>query len=218
MPHHRSVVVPIGCRLGTSRGPRFLRSDQSGRDQVDGIIGTRRVASAPQGGEGWASRTRSTSWALRTSARRPGKGTLGIKRITIAKRMRTKLKEVNDQLKRGRHQPIPVQGRWLRSVVAGHLAYYAVPGNTDAVSAFQIPCDPALVGGAAAPQPARPDQLGPDEPDRDPMATKSPCDATLSRGALGSQNLKAGAQCGSSHAGIRAGAARESGPYRDHAT
>jgi RNA-directed DNA polymerase len=65
------------------------------------------------------------------------KGTFWIKRITIAKRMRTKLKEVNDQLKRRRHQPIPMQGRWLRSVVQGHLAYYAVPGNTDAVSAFQ---------------------------------------------------------------------------------
>lgn len=38
---------------------------------------------------------------------------------------------------RRRHQPIPVQGQWLRSVVQGHLAYYAVPGNTDAVSAFR---------------------------------------------------------------------------------
>jgi RNA-directed DNA polymerase len=60
-----------------------------------------------------------------------------LKRITIAKRMRAKLREVNDQLKRRRHQPIPVQGQWLRSVVQGHLAYYAVPGNTDAVAAFR---------------------------------------------------------------------------------
>jgi group II intron reverse transcriptase/maturase len=65
------------------------------------------------------------------------RGTFWLRRITIAKRMRTKLKEVNDQLKRRRHQPISMQGRWLRSVVQGHLAYYAVPGNTDAVSAFQ---------------------------------------------------------------------------------
>ncbi len=59
------------------------------------------------------------------------------RRITISKRMRAKLREVNDQLKRRRHQPIPVQGQWLRSVVQGHLAYYAVPGNTDAVAAFR---------------------------------------------------------------------------------
>ena len=32
---------------------------------------------------------------------------------------------------------IPVQGQWLRSVVQGHLAYYAVPGNTEAIGAFR---------------------------------------------------------------------------------
>jgi RNA-directed DNA polymerase len=64
-------------------------------------------------------------------------GRFWLKRVTISKRMRAKLREVNDQLKRRRHQPIPVQGRWLRSVVQGHRAYYAVPGNTDAVAAFR---------------------------------------------------------------------------------
>ena len=60
-----------------------------------------------------------------------------MRRITIGKRMRAKLREVKDQLTRRRHQPIPVQGKWLHSVVAGHMAYYAVPGNTDAVAAFR---------------------------------------------------------------------------------
>jgi hypothetical protein len=30
-----------------------------------------------------------------------------------------------------------VQGRWLASVVRGHQAYYAVPGNTDAINGFR---------------------------------------------------------------------------------
>jgi RNA-directed DNA polymerase len=64
-------------------------------------------------------------------------GRFWLKRITVSKRLRAKLREVNDQLKHRRHQPIPVQGQWLRSVVQGHLAYYAVPGNTDAVKAFR---------------------------------------------------------------------------------
>jgi len=64
-------------------------------------------------------------------------GRFWLRRITISKRMRAKLREVNDQLKRRRHQPIPMQGHWLASVVRGHLAYYAVPGNTDAVAAFR---------------------------------------------------------------------------------
>ena len=64
-------------------------------------------------------------------------GRFWVRRITISKRMRAKLKAVGDQLKRRMHQPIPVQGRWLASVVRGHMAYYAVPGNTSAVSAFR---------------------------------------------------------------------------------
>ena len=64
-------------------------------------------------------------------------GRFWLRRITIRKRMQAKLREVNNQLKRRRHQPIPKQGKWLRSVVTGHLAYYAVPGNTDAVAAFR---------------------------------------------------------------------------------
>jgi len=65
------------------------------------------------------------------------KGRFWVKRITIAKRVRAKLREVKDQLQRRRHQPIPEQGQWLRSVVQGHLAYYAVPGNTGTVAAFR---------------------------------------------------------------------------------
>jgi len=65
------------------------------------------------------------------------KGGFWVRRTTISKRMRAKLKEVKVELKRRRHQPIPVQGQWLGSVVRGHLAYYAVPGNTDAVASFR---------------------------------------------------------------------------------
>jgi RNA-directed DNA polymerase len=64
-------------------------------------------------------------------------GQFWVKRITIAKRMRAKLKQVKDQLRRRMHQPIPVQGRWLASVVRGHMAYYGVPGNSKAVEAFR---------------------------------------------------------------------------------
>ena len=65
-------------------------------------------------------------------------GQFWLRRITIKKRMQAKLKAVYDQLKRRRHQPIPEQGRWLASVVRGHLAYYAVPGNGRAIDAFRF--------------------------------------------------------------------------------
>jgi RNA-directed DNA polymerase len=60
-----------------------------------------------------------------------------LKRITISKRMRAKLAEVKDELKQRRHHPIPEQGQWLASVVRGHFAYYAVPGNGHAPFAFR---------------------------------------------------------------------------------
>jgi RNA-directed DNA polymerase len=64
-------------------------------------------------------------------------GRFWLRRTTIAKRMRAKLKQVKDQLRRRWHQPVPEQGEWLASVVRGHLAYYAVPGNIAAVTAFR---------------------------------------------------------------------------------
>jgi group II intron reverse transcriptase/maturase len=63
-------------------------------------------------------------------------GSFWLRRHTSSKRLRAKLKQVKDQLKRRRHLPIPDQGRWLGSMVRGHLAYYAVPGNSRAISAF----------------------------------------------------------------------------------
>jgi group II intron reverse transcriptase/maturase len=63
-------------------------------------------------------------------------GRFVLKRKTMAKRMRAKLKEVGAELTRRMHQPIPEVGRWLRSVVRGHLAYFAVPGNTEATDQF----------------------------------------------------------------------------------
>jgi RNA-directed DNA polymerase len=63
-------------------------------------------------------------------------GRFMLKRITIAKRMRAKLHEVKDELKRRRHHSIPEQGQSLGRVVRGHYAYYAVPGNSDAINRF----------------------------------------------------------------------------------
>jgi RNA-directed DNA polymerase len=63
-------------------------------------------------------------------------GRFTVRRITIAKRMRAKLKEVKTELMRRMHLPVPEVGQWLARVVRGHLNYYAVPGNTDAIAAF----------------------------------------------------------------------------------
>ena len=60
-----------------------------------------------------------------------------IRRKTIAKRLRAKLKEMRREILYRRHVPVPDQGKWLRAVVQGHLNYYAVPGNKKSIDAFR---------------------------------------------------------------------------------
>ncbi len=64
-------------------------------------------------------------------------GRFWVRRKTDSKRARAKLAEVKAELRRRRCLPLPDQGRWLAAVVRGHQAYYAVPGNSDAVNAFR---------------------------------------------------------------------------------
>jgi len=60
-----------------------------------------------------------------------------IRRKTIAKRLRAKVKEVKKKMMQRRHIPVPDQGRWLRSVIIGYFNYYAVPGNRQSIDRFR---------------------------------------------------------------------------------
>jgi group II intron reverse transcriptase/maturase len=69
-----------------------------------------------------------------------GKNSLGrfmVRRKTIRKRLRGKLRKIKQQLRRRMHDPLPQTGRWLQSVVQGHFNYYAVPGNLASLGAFR---------------------------------------------------------------------------------
>jgi RNA-directed DNA polymerase len=65
------------------------------------------------------------------------RGTFVLRRRTRGDRMRGKLREIKEELRRRRHQPIPEQGRWLRQLVTGFFAYHAVPTNSAALSTFR---------------------------------------------------------------------------------
>lgn len=60
-----------------------------------------------------------------------------VKRRTVAKRLRVKLREVHDTLMNRRHEPPSVLGAWLRTVVQGYLNYHAVSGNMAALETFR---------------------------------------------------------------------------------
>jgi len=65
------------------------------------------------------------------------KGNFTVRRTTIRKRMRKKLKEIKEQLRRRMHDPVAETGKWLRRVVQGYYNYYAVPGNIGSLSLFR---------------------------------------------------------------------------------
>jgi RNA-directed DNA polymerase len=65
------------------------------------------------------------------------KGTYVLRRNTISKRMQAKLLEVKVELQRRMHDPVSVQGRYLRAVVDGHCRYYGVPGNIGRIQTFR---------------------------------------------------------------------------------
>src|SRR5207244_8491720 len=49
-----------------------------------------------------------------------------------------KLNEVKAELQRRMHEPIPDQGKWLQAVVRGHIQYYGVPRNQNALWIFRF--------------------------------------------------------------------------------
>jgi len=60
-----------------------------------------------------------------------------LKRKSRRDRMRGKLTEIKEEMRRRMHQPIPEQGRWLAQVVRGYFAYHAVPTNSATIGAFR---------------------------------------------------------------------------------
>lgn len=61
------------------------------------------------------------------------KGRFTVKRRTMAKRLRAKLKQIKEQLRKRMHDPTAATGAWLGSVLRGYFRYFGVPGNYEAL-------------------------------------------------------------------------------------
>jgi RNA-directed DNA polymerase len=66
-----------------------------------------------------------------------GLGRFMVRRTTIRKRMRAKLRQIKQQLHERMHDPVPQTGQWLHSIVQGYFNYYAVPGNLKSLGVFR---------------------------------------------------------------------------------
>ena len=66
------------------------------------------------------------------------RGDFALHRRPMKKRMRAKLREIKENLRKRMHLPIPELGRWLKSVVGGWYRYYAVPRSYKVLSSFRF--------------------------------------------------------------------------------
>jgi len=64
-------------------------------------------------------------------------GRFVMKRKTEGRRMSRKLATVRYELRRQMHEPTAVQHRWLVALLRGHYAYYGLPSNHAAMSAYR---------------------------------------------------------------------------------
>ncbi len=65
------------------------------------------------------------------------RGYFTVLRKTARARKWARLKDIYAELRRRTHEPVPVVGRWLRSVYLGYMNYHAVPGNLATLWAFR---------------------------------------------------------------------------------
>jgi group II intron reverse transcriptase/maturase len=65
-------------------------------------------------------------------------GRFTVLRQTVRKRLQAKLNAVKAELRLRMHAPIQDTGKWLRSVVSGHIRYYGVPMNSHALKTFRF--------------------------------------------------------------------------------
>ena len=64
-------------------------------------------------------------------------GWFTVLRRTMAGRVRAKLKNLKEELRRRMHDPISDVGRWLGQVLSGHYRYYGVPRNYAMLDSFR---------------------------------------------------------------------------------
>jgi hypothetical protein len=64
-------------------------------------------------------------------------GRFCVLRQTAADKMKAKLKEIKQTLRKRMHWPVPKVGAWLKSVLVGHYRYYGVPNNWVMLAKFR---------------------------------------------------------------------------------
>ena len=123
---------------------------------------------------------------------------------------------VKTELMRRRHLPDPRTRSVARAAwCSGHYAYYAVPDNSQAMTAIPQQVIRHWRRALTSPQPTRTRELETDAPPRRPMAPHPADPAPLARRALRRQNPRQEPSALTRTLGSVRGAATNGGPYRN---
>ena len=155
-----------------------------------------RYAAPTASSAGSANRRPSRSWASPSSAANPVGENSSFKRKTRRDRMRAKLKEIKEELRRRMHQPIPEQGKWLRQVVDGYFAYSCSPNELPGALGVPALRDRSLASHAPATKPEGRVHMGAHDEDlADDWLPQASHPSSVARRALCRQTPKVGAVC-----------------------
>ncbi len=123
----------------TELGARFARFGLTLHPDTTRLIEFGRFAAANRRGRGDGKpETFNFLGFTHICGKKRSNGRFTVLRQTIRTRLQAKLSEVKAELRRRLHDPIPVVGTWLRSVVGGHIRYYGVPMNSHALHVFRF--------------------------------------------------------------------------------
>ena len=136
--HHLGLPVPIGCRAVPERTGRAVRKFglELHPDKTRVLeFGPFAAENRRKRGEGKPETFDFLGFTHISGKQRNGRFT--VLRQTIRKRLQAKLNAVKIELRQRLHDPVPEVGAWLRSVVGGHVRYYGVPTNSQALVLFR---------------------------------------------------------------------------------
>jgi hypothetical protein len=118
-----------------------------------------------------------------------------VRRTTIRKRMRAKLRELKQQLRMHMHDPVPQTGGWLKSVVPRLLQLLRGTREPRELGRVPGPIAGAVVANSSSPEPATPPTVDPDACAGSTMATSTARAPSLSCRSLRRQSSEIRTGC-----------------------
>jgi group II intron reverse transcriptase/maturase len=137
----KTRILPFGrsARSKDKRDKKRKGGDrqQGGGDGSGGNAAASTAAGTPPARPGGKAAATFNFLGFTHSCGQTRRGRFIVRRRTMANRMRAKLRSLKEELRTRMHQGVSTTGRWLASVLRGHVQYFGVPRNSQPLWAFR---------------------------------------------------------------------------------